>query len=95
MEHLKSETIITQFNSPMVPYNSSGPFKMEVPQSSANVLKPITYEFRVAEYLDEVGNIKKVGLQYKIYEYSHYGAGAGTQLRDWTDVERVQIPFAG
>ena len=75
MEHLKTETITTQFNSPMVPYNSSGSFKMEVPQSTVQVLKPLSYEFRVAEYIDSLGDVKKVGLQVKTYSHYHSGGG--------------------
>ena len=34
----------------------------------------------------------KVGLQVAVFEHDNYG---GSQLRkDWTDVERVQLPFS-
>ena len=75
----------------MVPYNSSGPFKMEVPQSTVNVLKPLSYEFRVAEHVDEEGNIKKIGLQVRVWEN---GSGSNQYIKtDWKDVDRVQLPW--
>jgi hypothetical protein len=93
MEQLITESVITQFNSPGAVYNSGGPFRLEVPQSSVTVVRPITYEFRVAEHLDSEGNVKKVGLQVKVWEHSHFSGGAGVMRRDWQDVERVQLPF--
>lgn len=62
-----------------------------VPQSSVNVAKPLSYEFRVVEFTDTGGKISKVGLQVRIWEHSNIG-GIGSVIQAWKDVERVQIP---
>ena len=91
MESLNTQTVVTQFNTPSSTYSTSGSFKVEVPQSSVMMAKPLSYQFRVAEYVDETGNIVKVGLQVQIWEHDNYG-GAYPK-KDWTDVERVQLPY--
>lgn len=63
-----------------------------MPSPSMMVVKPLSYEFRVAEHVDENGNISKVGLQVKTWEHDNYGAPL--MVQDWTDVERVKIPDA-
>ena len=90
---LMPEVLVTQFNTTSTVYNpGGGPFKMEVPQSSVSVLRPVSYKFRVAEHVDDKGNVQKVGLQVQVWEHTNYG-GAGTMKHDWMDVERVQLPF--
>lgn len=54
--------------------------------------KPVSYQFRVAEYEDENGEVGRVGLQYQTYE--HDALGYPSMRSDWTDVPRVRIPFA-
>jgi hypothetical protein len=51
---------------------------------------PLSYEFQVAEYLDEDGKISKVELQMKVNQHDQYGNISihGT----WNPVPRVQIP---
>lgn len=51
---------------------------------------PLSYEFQVAEYLDENGSITKVELQMKVNQHDQWGNIAinGT----WNPVPRVQIP---
>jgi len=91
---LNIETLTTTFNSTSTTaYNSGGPHKMEIPQSSVIVAKPLSYEFRVAEFLDAEGNIAKVGLQVRVWEHSSYG-GVGSVIQAWKDVERVQLPVS-
>ena len=92
---LTTETINTQFNPPPATYNysHSGPHKIEIPQSNITIPKPLTYEFRVAEFLDASGAISKVGLQVRIWEHNNLGVGIVKQ--EWKDVERVQIPHVG
>ena len=51
--------------------------------------KPLSYEFRVAEHLDNEGKIIKVGLQVQIWEHNQYGNGSVIQT--WTDVPRVKM----
>lgn len=91
---LNSEAITTTFNVPSATtYNyGGGPHKLEVPQSTVTVAKPLSYELRVAEFLDAEGNISKVGLQVRIWEHSNYGTGIVKQ--EWKDVERVQLPVS-
>ena len=91
MESLSSHTVITNYNSPPSVYQSGGNFKMEIPQSSVMMAKPLSYEFRVVEYV-EYGKIVKVGLQYQVWEHENYGAGNVKQ--SWTDVKRVRKDVA-
>jgi hypothetical protein len=50
--------------------------------------KPVSYEFRVAEFIKD-DKIEKVALQVQVWEHDNYGSGLLKQ--DWTTVERVQI----
>ena len=86
---LNTQTVFTAFSTPQTVYQNSGPFRMEVPQSSVTLVKPLSYDFRVVEYVDNIGNITKVGLQYRMWEHDNYGTG--NVVQDWTDVERVKI----
>ena len=92
IETLNIQTVVTTFNSSSPSYSSGGPgFQLNIPQSSVTVAKPLSYNFRVAEYVDLEGKVVKVGLQVAVFEHDNFG---GRQLRkDWTDVERVQLPF--
>ena len=92
---LITERVVTDFNPTGVLHTHNyggGPHKIEIPQSSVNMAKPLSYEFRVAEYLDESGAISKVGLQIRIWEHTNIN-GNGFVKEGWKDVERVQIPF--
>lgn len=86
---LNTHTVTTTFNGTSTIFQGSGPFKMEVPQSSVMLAKPVSYEFRVAEYVDKDDKIVRVGLQYRMWEHDNYGVG--NVVKDWTDVERVKI----
>ena len=55
-------------------------------------MKPVSYEFRVAEYTKD-DKVMKVHLQVQIWEHNEYGAGA--VIQSWKDVERIQIPDLG
>lgn len=62
------------------------------PNINVQFVKPESYEFRVAEFIDEHGKIVKVGLQVRTWEHDEYGSG---QLKfDWKDVPRVVIDNA-
>ena len=87
MEHLNTQTVCTTFNSVQTSYQSGGQFKVEIPQSSVMIPKPLSYEFRVVEHMKD-GQIVKVGLQYRVWE--HDSAGVGVVKQNWTDVVRVQ-----
>lgn len=86
---LNTQTVTTQFNTSPTIFQSTGSFKMEVPQSSVTMAKPISYNFRVAEYMDSKGAIAKVGLQYQIWEHDNFGIGH--VIQGWTDVDRVKL----
>ena len=92
IETLKIQNVNTIFNTgvPVSQFNS-GHFELRVPQSSVTMAKPLSYDFRVAEYVDGADKVVKVGLQVAVFEHDNYGV---RQLRkDWTDVPRVRLPF--
>ena len=89
MNTLNTQTVVTTFNSASSAPSYAGTFKMEVPQSSVMLSKPLSYEFRVAEYFDGDGKLLKVGLQVQVWEHDNYGAGS--VLNSWTDVPRVKL----
>lgn len=86
---LNSQVVNTTFNAPQSVYQGGGAFKMEIPQSSVHLAKPISYDFRVAEYVNDKDEIVKVGLQYRVWEHDNYGDA--NVVQDWTDVERVKV----
>lgn len=89
VEQLNTQTVTTTFNGSPTIFNSGGSFKMEVPQSNVMVAKPLSYQFRVAEYVNEKDEVVRVGLQVAVFEHDNYGV---RQLRqDFTDVERVKV----
>lgn len=89
MNSLNTQTVVTTFNSSASSYQNPGSFKVEIPQSSVQVSKPLSYEFRVAEHFDEAGKLLKVGLQVQVWEHDNYGAG--NVMQSWTDVPRVKF----
>lgn len=89
VECLTTQTVTTTFNSSIPTYNGTGHFEVKVPQSSVIIPKSLSYDFRVAEYVNDKDEIVKVGLQVAVFEHDNCG---GRQLRqDFTDVERVKI----
>ena len=55
-------------------------------------VKPVSYEFRVAEYT-KGDKVMKVHLQVQIWEHDEWGTGV--VIQSWKDVERIQIPDLG
>ena len=51
---LNTQTVNTNFHTPQTIYQGSGNFKLEVPQSTVMVAKPLSYDFRVVEYADNL-----------------------------------------
>jgi len=88
---LRVDTITTQFNSTQTVFQNSGTFQMQVPQSSFMMVRPVSYEFRVIEKINEQGLVEKVNLQTRVWEHNNYGTG--TVVQDWTDVPRVKVPY--
>jgi len=52
-------------------------------------VKPLSYEFRVAEFVDDAGKVEKVKLQVQVWEHDEYGAGIVKQY--WSDVPRCKF----
>lgn len=65
------------------------------PQQSQMVpfVKPVSYEFRVAEFVDDDGKVERVKLQVQVWEHDEYGAGIVKQF--WSDVPRIKINKMG
>jgi hypothetical protein len=81
------EFMITTPNSESIQTSTPSP-------SYVNIVKPFTYDFRVAEYVDENNVVQKVGLQVRIYEAKTLPGGYGSStdmIQDWTDVPRIQL----
>ena len=89
MDRLNTQNITTAFNTPTTNYQYGDHFKIEVSQSQIVVSKPVSYEFRVAEYVNEKDEILKVGLQVAVFEHDNYGVRQ--LIKDFADVERVRI----
>lgn len=66
---------------------------LSLPVQTAPFVKPLTYEFRVAEFVDDSGKIERVNLQMQVYEHDEYGAGIVKMF--WHDVPRVKISADG
>lgn len=64
-----------------------------LPQQYAPFVKPVSYQFRVAEIVDDDGKIEKVKLQVEIWEHDEYGSG--TIKQSWTDVPRYKFDKNG
>jgi hypothetical protein len=56
-------------------------------------VKPLSYEFRVAEFVDDAGKVEKVKLQVQIWEHDEYGSG--TVKHFWADVPRCKFDKNG
>lgn len=63
---------------------------MIIPLPNVVLSKPLSYEFRVAEFIKD-DKIEKVALQIQVWEHDNFGVGYMKQ--DWTTVDRVQLPL--
>jgi uncharacterized membrane protein len=86
MNSLTTQTVQTMTGSNQGYAAPSG--NMLIPLPTVMMSKPLSYEFRVAEFIKD-NKIEKVALQVQVWEHDNYGAGFLKQ--DWTTVERVQI----
>lgn len=93
MVNLNTQTVVTSFNSvsSSTAFNNGSNYSVQIPTSSVMIPKPLSYEFRVVEHVENE-QIVKVGLQYQVWEHDQYGAGIVKQT--WTDVPRVQKDVA-
>ena len=69
------------------------PVQPAPPQQTAPFVKPLSYEFRVAEFVDDAGNVEKVKLQVQVWEHDEYGSGVVKQF--WHDVPRQKFDRNG
>ena len=94
MESLNTTTVNTSYNTANAPVNNgSSGYQINLPTSSVTLPKPLSYEFRVAEFVNEKDEVQKVGLQVKVWEHDSYGMSM--LKKDWADVPRVKLPFVG
>lgn len=56
-------------------------------------VKPVSYEFRVAEFIGDNGKIEKVSLQVQVWEHDEFGSGTVKQY--WRDVPRCRFDKNG
>lgn len=63
------------------------------PALSVQFVKPLSYEFRVAEILDDNKKVTKVKLQVQVWEHDEFGSGIVKQY--WQDVPRAQFDKDG
>ena len=65
------------------------PVPVTQPQLQFTFPKPLSYEFRVAEIVDDSGKVTSVKLQMQVWEHDEYGSGNVKQY--WTDVPRCKF----
>lgn len=65
------------------------PVPVTQPQLQFTFPKPLSYEFRVAEVVDDNGKITNVKLQMQVWEHDEYGNGTVKQY--WSDVPRCKF----
>lgn len=63
------------------------------PSIPIQFVKPLTYEFRVAEVVDDNGKIETVKLQMQTFEHDEYGTPSLKTF--WQDVPRIKIDKMG
>lgn len=63
-----------------------------LPQQYAPFVKPVSYEFRVHETVED-GKVTKVKLQVQVWEHDEYGSGVVKHY--WSDVPRAQFDKDG
>lgn len=66
------------------------PTPVAPPSISMTFPKPLSYEFRVVEWMKEE-KVAKVALQVQIWEHDEYGSG--NVVQSWKDVERIKLPL--
>jgi hypothetical protein len=85
-DYLNVQQVQSTYNTGSIINNGSS---ITLPNPQINIPKSLSYDFRVAEYVNDKDEIVKVGLQVAVFEHDNYGV---RQLRqDFVDVERVKI----
>jgi hypothetical protein len=86
MNSLTTQTVQTMIGTS--PGYAAPAGQMTIPLPMVMLAKPVSYQFRVAEFVKD-GKIDKVALQVQVWEHDNYGSALLKQ--DWSTVERVQI----
>lgn len=89
MVSLKTTSYTMSYSGVTTYQSSSTNFSIPVPIMYGP--KPLSYDFRVAEYTNADGTVAKVKLQVQVWEHDQMGSGIVCQ--PWQDVERVKIPL--
>ena len=63
------------------------------PAQTTPFVKPLSYEFRVAEIVNDEGKIETVKLQVQTWEHDEYGGGVVKYY--WQDVPRFKFDKNG
>lgn len=63
------------------------------PAQPMQFVKPLSYEFRVAEIIGDDGKIETVKLQMQVWEHDEFGSGTIKQY--WFDVPRYKFDKLG
>ena len=88
MEKLNTQVVNTTYApSNQIYQSSTSSYKMEIPSTSIQLAKPLSYEFRVVEHVNGT-EVIRVGLQYRVLEHDNYGISS--VLQNWVDVQRVK-----
>ena len=69
------------------------PIPASPPAIPIQFVKPLSYEFRVAEIIGDDGKIETVKLQMQVWEHDEYGSGNVKQY--WSDVPRCKFDKNG
>ena len=69
------------------------PVPVTQPALQVHFVKPLSYEFRVAETVGDNGKVETVKLQMQIWEHDEFGSGNVKQY--WTDVPRQKFDKNG
>lgn len=67
--------------------------QVPLPVIPVDFVKPLSYEFRVAEIVNDEGKIETVKLQMQIWEHDEFGSGIVKQT--WFDVPRYKFDKTG
>ena len=66
------------------------PTVQQPPALTVSFPKPLTYEFRVVEWM-KGDTVAKVGLQVQVWEHDEFGSG--NVVQSWKDIERIKLPL--
>jgi hypothetical protein len=69
------------------------PMPAAPPVIPVQFVKPVSYEFRVAEIVDDHGIVEKVKLQVQVWEHDEWGVGNVKEY--WRDVPRQRFDKNG